>query len=131
MKKITELAMVFILGFCAQSFAQETKASWPEMKTFHSFMAATFHPAEDGNLVPLRQKADSLYITARAWQASVIPGNFKPAETIAALKKLVAKCAGIKKATGAKIDDQALTIMITEAHEIFHHIVGECMKAGE
>ena len=122
------MAIVF---FVTGAFAQEKKAGWPEMKTFHGYMAATFHPAEEGNLAPLRQKSDSLYRAARAWQSSVIPNNFKPAETTAALKKLVAKCASIKKASDAKIDDKALTVMITDAHDIFHHIVGECTKADE
>jgi len=131
MKKTIKLLLVMFALSSTTSFAQEKKASWPEMKTFHSYMAGTFHPAEDGNLVPLRQKSDSLYRAAKAWQSSTVPNSFKAAETTVALKKLVAKCTSIKKAVDAKIDDKALTVMITDAHDIFHHIVGECSKADE
>ena len=112
-------------------FAQKKKAVWPQMKTFHSYMAATFHPAEEGNLQPLKEKADSLYNAAKNWQASAIPSNYKPTETTAALKKLVKQCASIKKYVDAKMSDKDLTHLITEAHEIFHNIAGECKKADE
>ncbi len=131
MKKVFQLAVLIIAFLPVIGFAQTKTAVWPEMKTFHSFMAATFHPAEEGNLQPLREKADSLYITAKNWQASAIPYNYKPTETTAALKKLVKQCASIKKYVGANMSDKDLTHLITEAHEIFHNIAGECKKADE
>lgn len=122
------LMMALIPSVC---FAQNAKSSWPEMKTFHSYMASTFHPAEEGNLKPLKAKADSLYIAAKEWSETVIPSNFKPVETKAELTKLVAQCAIVKDAVVAKKDDKELTKLITEAHDIFHKIVGECRKADE
>ena len=128
--KFPVLVCLFAL-IAGNSFSQEKKAAWLEMKTFHSFMAATFHPAEDGNLKPLREKADSLYIVAKLWQASAIPSTFKPVETTAALKKLVTQCAGIKKSADAKGDDKDLTERITAAHDTFHTLAGECRKADD
>ena len=101
------------------------------MKTFHSLMAATFHPSEDGNLAPLKQKADSLAIVAKMWQASAIPSNYKPVETKSALENLVAKTTDINNAVAANKSDADLKKLIAEAHDIFHHIVGECKKADE
>ena len=131
MKKTIQSAILMMAFLPAICFAQAKKATWPEMKKFHSFMAATFHPAEEGNLAPLKAKADSLYITAQLWQASAIPSNFKPEETAKTLAKLVKQCANIKKAVGGNLADSALKAMITEAHEIFHTIVGECRKADD
>jgi hypothetical protein len=122
------LLMVLIPATC---FSQKEKSSWPEMKTFHSYMAATFHPSEEGNLLPLKAKADSLYIAAKQWSETAIPSNFKPVETKAELTKLVAQCATLKEAVAAKKNDKELTKLITEAHDIFHKIVGECRKADE
>jgi len=131
MKKVFQLAILTMALFPVIGIAQTKSAAWPEMKTFHSYMAATFHPAEEGNLQPLREKADSLYNAAKNWQASAIPSNYKPTETTAALKKLVKQCASIKKYVDAKMGDKDLTHEITEAHEIFHNIAGECKKADE
>ena len=122
------LMMALIPSIC---FAQKPKPSWPEMKTFHSYMASTFHPAEEGNLAPLKAKADSLYLSAKQWSESAIPTNFKPEETKTELTKLVAQCNIVKEAVSAKKDDKELTKLITEAHDIFHKIVGECQKAEE
>jgi hypothetical protein len=131
MNKQIKLLVATFCMLAATASAQTKKAVWPQMKTFHSFMASTFHPAEDGNLAPLKQKADSLEITAKLWQASAIPANYKPAETKAALENLVAKADAINKAVAAKERDDVLKKLITEAHEIFHHIVGECKNADE
>ena len=127
MKKSIQIA--FILFLSATGFAQTKKVAWPEMKTFQSFMAATFHPSEDGNLAPLKQKADSLAIVAKMWQASAIPSNYKPAETKSALENLVAKTTDINNAVAANKSDADFKKLIAEAHDIFHHIAGECKKA--
>ena len=126
MKRIVQLTVILLAFLPAISFAQEKKTTWPELKKFHSFMAATFHPAEEGKFAPLKQKADSLFEAARTWQRSAIPEDFKAEETKEALKKLVIKCAAVKKAVEAKSSDEVLKKLITEAHEIFHQIVEKC-----
>jgi hypothetical protein len=128
MKKVYQLALALFAFLPATSFAQETKAAWPEMKAFHSFMSSTFHPAEEGNFAPLKEKANDLFEAARVWQKSAIPDNFKPVETKAALKKLVVKCGAVRKAVEAKQPDEVLNRLITEAHDIFHTIAGECRQ---
>jgi hypothetical protein len=130
MKTITRIAVLILTILPTFSFAQNKKPSWPEMKTFHSYMASTFHPAEEGNLEPLKAKADSLYISAIKWNESAIPSNFKPVETKAELTKLVTQCALIKEAVAGKKDDKELTKLITDAHEIFHKIVGGMSKSS-
>ena len=131
MKKIIQHTLILLILLPAISFAQNKKASWPAMKKFHSYMASTFHPAEEGNLSPLKAKADSLFISAKEWQQSAIPANFKPAETKAGLINLVNKCEAVQQAVTAKLADEQLKKLIAEAHDIFHHIVGECQKADE
>ena len=129
MTKNSFLIAVLLAALIPAMYAQNNnKPVWKELKTFHGFMSSTFHPAEEGNFVPLRQKADSLLIAARNWQASPIPADFKPAETRAALEKLVAQCTRIKKEVDNKAGDEVLMKNITEAHNVFHTIVGECRK---
>jgi len=131
MKKTVKALVLLLAILPGISFAQQKKAAWPEMKAFHGQMSSTFHPAEEGNLQPLKEKADSLYIVAMQWQASAIPANFKTTETTAALKKLTSQCAGIKKSVAAKASDKDLTDMITAAHDTFHTLAGECRKADD
>jgi hypothetical protein len=131
MNKKIKLLAVTLLATVSMAFAQKSKSTWPEMKTFHSFMSSTFHPVEEGDFDPLKAKADSLLIAANLWQASAIPGDFKPAETKAALSKLVAKCQVIQKAVTSKQSNENLKKLITEAHDIFHTLAGECRKADD
>jgi hypothetical protein len=126
-----KLLVVALLATISTAGAQTSKPSWPQMKTFHSFMAASFHPAEEGNFEPLRAKADSLFITAQLWQASPVPSNYKPDETKAALVKLVTQCGEINKSVKANVPNADLKKMITDAHDTFHYITGECKKADE
>ena len=130
MKSLIRIAVIVLAMTPALGFAQtEKKAVWPEMKTFHSFMSSTFHPAEENNLAPLKAKAADMLQAAKAWQASSIPASFKADETKAQLEKLVKYCTGISESVAANVDDATLKVMITEAHDVFHKIAGECRKA--
>ena len=129
MKSIVRLVVIMLVMIPAISFAQTGKsAEWPELTAFHSLMAKTFHPAEDGNFAPLKDKADSLLNAAMKWFSSAIPDNYKATETKAELKKLVVQCNNIAGAVKANADDMKLKVLITDAHEIFHKIAGECKK---
>jgi hypothetical protein len=131
MNKKIKLLSLALLATCTVAFAQTAKPSWAQLKTFHSFMSSTFHPVEDGDFAPLKAKADSLLIAAKLWQASAIPADFKTVETKAALAKLVNKCQALQKAVASKQPDDKLKILITEAHDVFHTITGECRKADD
>ncbi|MBS1743844.1 MAG: hypothetical protein JST81_12490 [Bacteroidetes bacterium] len=130
MKKI-KLFLLSMIVLTATSFAQEKSAGWAEMKAFHTLMAATFHPSEDGDLKPLKEKAADLLTAAKTWQASTIPADYKPEETSSTLKKLVVQCAAIDKAVKAGKSDEDLKKMIADAHDIFHKVAGECKKGAD
>lgn len=130
MKKI-KLFLLSLVVLVATSYGQEKAKGWAEMKSFHTLMAATFHPSEEGDLKPLKEKSADLLNAAKAWQASEIPADYKPEETKATLKKLAAQCADINKGVIAGYADEKLKTMIAEAHDTFHKIVGECKKGSE
>lgn len=125
MKKFA-LLFIMMLMVCIAVMAQKTTPAWEELKTFHGYMAGTFHPAEEGNFAPLRAKADSMLTAAKKWEASAIPINYKPTETKETIALLVKQTTAIKSAVDSKANDAELTKLITEAHDIFHKIVGEC-----
>lgn len=101
---------------------------WKELQNFHTVMAKTFHPAEEGNLKPLKENATELVSKAKEWQAAAVPAGYKKEETAKVLTALVAKCTEIEKAVKAKADDKKLTSLITEAHDVFHQIAEKCRE---
>lgn len=122
MKKIL-LCLVMALPFAVT--AQE-KSDWKEMNNFHTLMSTSFHPSEEGNLKPVKAKADSLVIAAKLWKASKVPTGYKPKETSETLTKLVKQLGELNTAVKAGKNDATLKVMIKEAHEIFHDIVEKC-----
>jgi hypothetical protein len=129
MRKAFQLAVILLAFVPAISFAQTEKNVWTEMKKFHEVMAASFHPAEDGNFAPLKAKADELFAAARAWQKSPVPeAQFKMKETKDALRQLVIDCGAVQKAVIAGQGDEQLKTLITKAHDTFHKIAGECRQ---
>ena len=130
MKKI-KLVLVAMILMAGTSFAQKKAAPWAELKAFHGYMASTFHPSEEGNLKPLREKADSLYMAAKTLEVAAIPSDFKPKETKETIELLVKQTANIKEKVKENASDKDLTKLIAEAHDTFHKIVGECRKTDE
>jgi hypothetical protein len=121
MKRVVSAAMMSLL-FTAFAAAGE----WKEMEAFHMVMAETFHPTEEGNLQPLRDNAGDLAAKARTWRDSKVPAGYDGEKTAKALNGLVARCEKLEAAVKAKQSDAELTKLITEAHDAFHAIIGEC-----
>ena len=117
--------MVFFAG---SIFAQTEKKAWSEMKEFHTIMAATFHPAEENDLKPLRAQVAELYRASKVWFASEVPADFKKAETTELLQQLMVQCNDIWSAVNDKADDAKLKNLITMAHDIFHKVAVTCKK---
>lgn len=128
MKKVQFLFMVLFFSFLSLTGYSQQQAEWKGMEDFHAVMSTTFHPSEENNLQPLKEKAGDLLSKAKAWQKSVVPLGFNSSLTKPVLKRLVKQCKVIKEAVGKNKTDAELKIMITEAHEIFHEIKEKCQK---
>lgn len=124
MKLFKFLFLAFLSISITAAHAQSTP--WKEKKAFHEVMAGTFHPSEEGNLKPLKEKAGELVKRAKAWQQSKAPEGVNQAEASKILDRLVAKCEEIKKAVDSKASDNDLKKMISEAHDIFHELAEKC-----
>ncbi|MEO8761747.1 MAG: hypothetical protein ABI388_09900 [Bacteroidia bacterium] len=125
MKSIKKLALAILAIFTIQATVAQ-KSEWKELKDFHGVMSKTFHPAEEGNLQPLKDNSTDLVAKSKTWQASAIPTDYKKEETQKVLINLVAKCEEVDKAVKAKKSDADLKKLINEAHEIFHQLVEKC-----
>ena len=58
MKKLV-LIVISIISFQFVQ-AQSIMDKWPELKTFHSIMSQTFHPSEEGNLQPIKERSKEM-----------------------------------------------------------------------
>ncbi len=128
MKKVQVSFLMFIFSLLTLTVYSQQTAEWKGMEDFHAVMSTTFHPSEENNLQPLKEKAGDLLNKAKAWQKSAVPQGYNSSLTKPILKRLVQQCKVIKEAVEKKKPDTELKAMIAEAHEIFHEIKEKCQK---
>jgi hypothetical protein len=130
MKKII-VAIAIALISITTSNAQEKKVQWPEWTTFHGVMSGTFHPAEEGNLEPIRTRSEEMVTKAEAWLKSTAPKEFDKPKVKELLVLLVKESKELDVMVKAKASDEELTKALTALHDRFHSIVGACKNEDE
>lgn len=126
MKKIMTVLLLTV-GLFATVQAQEKK-SWKEMHDFHGVMGSTFHPAEEGNLQPIRTRSQEMVDKAVAWEKSDAPEGYDKKAVKSTLKKLVDGAKEIDKMVKANASDKDLVTKLTALHDVFHEIMEKCRK---
>lgn len=106
--------------------AAEKSDKWAELESFHEVMAQTFHPAEEGNLKPIRSQAGELAARARKWMDSVAPPVYDTPSIKALLVKLNAETRDLADLVGRNGSDEDVKKSITDLHGRFHEIIGAC-----
>ena len=122
------LAIVVFFFVANTSMAQSTFDKWPAIKEFHQVMSQTFHPAEEGNLEPIKTRSEELMNKAANVLKSNIPTEFATASILASAEKLQLKSKALHKMVQAKGSDTEITKSLTELHDVFHEIVGLCSE---
>ncbi|MBP9077109.1 MAG: hypothetical protein KBG02_09635 [Haliscomenobacter sp.] len=90
---------------------------------FHSVMSSTFHPAEEGNLAPLKANAATMADKATAWAKAELPSGMKGKGVEAILKNLADGSKNLADMVKSNASDQALTDAITKLHDVFHSVM--------
>jgi hypothetical protein len=106
--------------------AQTALDKWPAMKSFHEVMSRTFHPAEKGNLEPLKNFSETLENSAKSLTTKEVPAEFKTEKLMASIKRLQGRTTELNKLVKTGASDAELTKTVTEVHDIYHEIVGMC-----
>lgn len=127
MKRILILCL-FVAAATNYAKAQNTFDTWPELKAFHNVMSATFHPAEDGNLKPIKQKSSELATKAAKLQNSLMPKVYDTPAIKASIKKLVMESRALDQLVKKKAKDAVILKSLTALHDRFHEIVGLCKE---
>jgi hypothetical protein len=111
--------------------AQSIFEKWPALDTYHGTMAQTFHPAEEGNLEPLKARSGELKSKSAILAKSEIPAEFNSPMIKAAVKQLKKDSKILdKEVKRGKLSDVELTTAMVALHDVFHKIVGLC-KDGQ
>ncbi|MGZ9735859.1 hypothetical protein [Flavobacterium sp. GNP002] len=109
--------------------AQSTFEKWPAIKEFHEVMSQTFHPAEEGNLVPIKARSEEMMNKAALVLKSDIPTEFRTNAILASAERLQLKSKALHKLVTSNGGDAAIVKSITDLHDTFHEIVGLCSDA--
>ena len=123
-----------ILSYTSTLAQTQTKSKfdlWPELKAFHMVMSQTFHPSEDGDLKPIKERSTELANKATVLAKSKIPAEFNNKEIVEAANKLETDSKKLDELIKAKATDEVINKSLTNLHDTFHLIVERCQKGDE
>lgn len=101
---------------------------WPALDEYHKLMSASFHPAEEGKLEPVKKNAAAMAVQAKKLKDSPIPAAFNKAGMPDLLSKLEKESAALARLVKAKKSDEDIKKAIFSLHDRFHEIVGLCRE---
>jgi superoxide dismutase len=102
------------------------KETWASLYAFHQVMAQTFHPSEEGNLQPIRQRSEEMVEKALALQLQPIPASFNTPEIKKSIADLVAGSKELNELVKKRTDDKTIAAKLSSLHDVFHTIQGLC-----
>ena len=118
------LALFVLISFSVS--AQDKKPAWPQMSAYHQVMSTTFHPAEEGNLKPIKERSGELATKADEWRKSTPPKEFAKEGLKEKLEMLYTESKALDKMVKSGAKDADITKSLTALHDRFHEIVGMC-----
>lgn len=100
--------------------------TWTELKNFHQIMSQTFHPSEEGNFKPIKERIGEMVQKADLLAKSAIPNEFNSKEVKQATKDLATDSIKLEKLIKANASDAKIKVALEKLHDVFHKIVGLC-----
>ena len=91
----------------------------------------TFHPSEEGDLAPIKERSVEMESKALALSNSKIPADFNNKGVIEAVNKLAVDSKALNVLVKSKADDQKIKDALSDLHDTFHKIVEHCKKGEE
>lgn len=129
MKKLSLVVLALFLFSAAKvSFAGE---KWAELEAFHKVMSETFHPAEEGNYQPIKDRIGEMVSAASSLVANPVPAEYNKPEILAAAQKLETDSKALETKIKAGATDQEIFTDLNALHDTFHTIVGLCNPKEE
>ena len=127
MRKITTLLTITFLLTGGLLLGQNGTEEWPELEAVHEIMSMTYHPAEDGDLGPIKERSGDLVESASLLAKSEIPESYDSEEMQEAVKTFLKESKGLDKMIKkGKASDDEIIATIVSVHQVFHQIKGMC-----
>lgn len=126
--KVKIVSIIIFLFIAASITAQSTIDKWVAMKDFHVILSQTFHPAEEGNLEPIKSRSEEFMNKANDLLQLDIPEEYRTKEILTLSENLLAKTKTLHALVVAKAFDEELLKAITEVHTVLHQIIGLCTE---
>lgn len=125
MKKISLLVTLLLVGLFTAS-AQGKFSGWPEMKAFHEVLAHTVHPAEEGDMEPIRTRSHELFASCKQLNIAPVPAPYNTERMRNTLKRMEKETDRLNAACVRQ--EQSGTIMkkLKTVHDTFHEVMGMC-----
>ena len=125
--KLLKSLGVMVLFFTMHTLsAQSLSEKWPAIKEFHGVMSTTFHPAEEGNLEPIKTRSLEMVEKANALDVTTMPKEFSNDKIKDAVARLQKGAKELHQLVTEKVKDEVLVEKLTSLHDVFHEIVGLC-----
>lgn len=102
------------------------KSAWKELSEFHTVMSQTFHPLEDNNFTPIKERSGEMLAKAIALKSAKIPTSFNTPEIKKAIDELVQGATELHKVNTKKVKNDVLKEKLEKLHDKFHEIQGLC-----
>lgn len=104
------------------------KNTWQALKDFHMVMAQTYHPMEDGDFNPIRNRSGEMVEKAKALSTADIPNSFRTTPIKNAINELVSGAESLDKLVKKKAKNDKIEASLTKLHDTFHKIQGLCSE---
>jgi hypothetical protein len=140
MKKLLMLSLALVAFSCGEKKTENTETTeakeWKQMDDFHMIMAEAFHPYKDSaNLLPAKQMAEDMAISAAQWVDAELPEKVRNDEMKATLQQLNTGSQDLLKLVIDDAADSLIAKSLTDLHDTFHKIqegwYGSEKKEGE
>jgi hypothetical protein len=126
-KQFSFLAISLVFLSLQQLSAQSIFDKWPSLKTFHGVMSQTFHPSEEGNLKPIKERSSEMATKAADLAKSTVPAEFKTDKIINAVARLEKDSKALDEMVkNPKSTDTQIKESLARLHDVFHEIVSLC-----
>ena len=119
--------LLFIILLAGVAFkAQAQQPAWKELDDYHTVMAQTFHPSEEGNLQPIKARSGELADKAKTLQKSAIPAAYQKPGVKETLDLLAKESKALDKMVRKKKPDADITKSLAALHDRFHEVMEKC-----
>lgn len=121
--------ILFIIALLAStSLVNAQTTEWPALKTFHGVISQTYHPSEEGNLAPAKQRAKEIYDDAKQLASSTVPAAYQSPKLKEALANLEKEAAKFNDMVTKMRPDPEIKKQLSVVHDAFHEVTGLCTE---